>query len=304
MTSARIIALLFTVHTAIRSCRAIVLVDLQAAGLDVSAAAALDTITALAINLPHRQDRWAELVQSWESIRAVSVRRAQALPHRVRHNGTHSILVSGCARSHHAVVTQAFALNPSLPFVFVMEDDAVPMPDFNVAFADIFAYAVQHLNDWDIINLGASLVYRKGETPPSFQYFSHTLLQSSVWGGAHAMLVNRRAVPAYQRMLHSIREHDLHTPEGRSDVTLSRDSSLVTLLSVPAIVRQRRGWSDLISNWVDYGFMFDDADKWLLFVRDACERRDEGARRHWLDSTKINVSHYDLTWRTEQLPLC
>lgn len=228
------------------------------------------TFKAFTINLPERTDRWSDFTHAW-SDSALHFTRFPAISHMRKHKGTSSILVSGCAMSHHAVVTRSFAQDPLLPFILVTEDDA-GTATFAQAFREILDYAMRNMDAWDIINLGTSMVVR-GEEAASFEYHSHRLLRSTVWAGAHALLVNRRALPAYERMLVSVSRHDLSERAGRSDWTLSHDPFLVTLVSVPSIVRQVPGWSDMIGGHLDYTPLFDEADMLLVRARDALEQR-------------------------------
>jgi hypothetical protein len=169
--------------------------------------------------------------------------------------------ISGCARSHYRAVRQALA-GSDLDIALILEDDAVPQHRFDERLRHILAYANANLHDWDIINLGSSISLLGSENT-TLEMRTEELLRTDVWSAAHALLVNKRALPAYERMMASVSKHDLRTKPGRSDWTLSHDRSLVVLVAVPSLVRQAVSHSDMLNRTDDYTPLFDESDRWL-----------------------------------------
>ena len=106
------------------------------------------------INLASRPDRWEAVQSAWAGVASVRLQRYEAARHFVPDGTNHT--VNGCTISHARLVEDAFAADAELQVLLVLEDDAVPRPDFDARFGRILEYALGHLAEWHLINLGTS----------------------------------------------------------------------------------------------------------------------------------------------------
>lgn len=247
--------------------------------------------TAFVLNLDSRPDRYSQMMSSWRNVTTVSLHRVSATPHYLSPDGNYTL--SGCTMSFGRLVGDHFAAYPNIHVLLYMEDDAVPLRNFDERFSAILKYALAHLDEWHIINLGSFQAFASSFPAEEdyraniFQVRSSHLLRSNVWGTTQSLLVNRAAIPAVERMLQFAKKYSYDDNRSLLDWLLSRDPELVTLIAVPSLTYQGPGISDnapprgLHVVHRDFRILYKQADSVLDEVMAAIiEEKYEAAQVH------------------------
>ena len=104
---------------------------------------------AYVINLDKRPDRWQQFQEDWKDT-PINLIRFKAVEHKF--GGV------GCTRSHLALIQHAKDNN--MPYVLVLEDDAIPTEQFTKLWKRCLTYIENHFDEWDVFNGGPTIVYK------------------------------------------------------------------------------------------------------------------------------------------------
>jgi hypothetical protein len=208
---------------------------------------------ALVINLAARPDRWAQVVADWAGT-GVALSRRDAVADAAQP-------ALGCMLSHIAALEE-LAAAPSRDAVLVLEDDAVPTPDWHAHAAPVLdaALALPPTVPWRLLNLGPNLRVL-GSQPLAPLPESPLLLWTPAAFTTHAVLYHRRALA----LLPALRAAaSVAAATGRPptpiDVLLCKAGAERSRMLVPhrALVTQRPGYSDIERRAVNYGVIVDE----------------------------------------------
>jgi hypothetical protein len=218
------------------------------------------------INLPSRADRWAAFGRNWVGVASVSPVHFAAAKHFPIAGKPHP--ANGCTASHILAVRAAFEADPSAAAVLVLEDDAIPVPDWDARFPAIWEWAVAHAGEVGAVVLGPSAVTPPRMAadrypPPTFSRVPGTpgLLRSSVWLSTAGMIYTRRALGALGQMWDALGDHPVAAVDAAVDFLESRDPDLASVVAAPILVRQANGLSDMEGAAVDWGDTFTSANE-------------------------------------------
>lgn len=183
------------------------------------------------INLDRRPDRLEEFEEQAKSIGLVYERHsafdAQGV---VDNRGRQMRGIEACTKSHYDVLTKA--MNDGVQRLFVFEDDANFVDNFNEEFAKTWAEMPE---DWDLFYGGLWLhnfiKYAERLVKPTFSYSAHA------WG------IDRKAMETVHRNL---------TGKSVIDLELSiMNERMNAYCAKPALIYQRPGYSDLDQEYRD-----------------------------------------------------
>jgi len=210
---------------------------------------------AYVINLDRRTDRWEQIQKDWADYSDINLIRVSAVeynPGKV-----------GCARSHLKLVQHA--KDHKMPYILVMEDDAIPTQHFKKLWKRCLRYLDNHQEDWDIFNGGSTLVSLKKGNPKKL---TKTLVSTDFSFGTHFVIYNEKC---YDKVLSW---ETLKTPLRNRppiDVFFSNEFlGLLTFSVAPFIAIQRSGLSDLTKKVMDYDSFFKFTEEKLqLFLENS-----------------------------------
>jgi len=104
---------------------------------------------AYVINLDKRPDRWQQFQEDWKDT-GLNFIRMSAIEH--KSGGV------GCTRSHLALIQHAKDNN--MPYILVLEDDALPTANFKTYWKRSLNYLDNHHSEWNVFNGGPLVVYK------------------------------------------------------------------------------------------------------------------------------------------------
>jgi GR25 family glycosyltransferase involved in LPS biosynthesis len=183
------------------------------------------------INLDRRPDRLAEFDEQAKSV-GLTYERHSAFDAEgiVDNRGRPMRGITACTKSHYEVLDQA--LNDGVKRLFVFEDDANFVEDYNEKFEKTWAEVPEN---WDIFYGGLWL--------HAFSKHSERLVRPSYSYSAHAYGIDRKAMETVHRHLQGKQIIDLEL-----SVVNSR---LQAFCAKPALVYQRPSYSDLDKKFRD-----------------------------------------------------
>lgn len=188
------------------------------------------------INLPERTDRWEKFQENWKNT-GLELVRVDGIK---MDNAYHAVFLK-----HRQLLTEAKERGEK--HLLIMEDDAVPNPDFKARFKHIRDY-LDIRNDWDIMN-GGMLSIRdcvQGIVRIDDQGLSTFLLQVNRGCMAHFLYFN------VDSALEKIADWEA---EGKPEFDAWYASKLRCQASIPYLAIQQDGKSDSIHQdrtWEDH----------------------------------------------------
>jgi len=210
---------------------------------------------AYVINLDKRSDRWEQLQKDWADYPEINLIRVSAVeynPGKV-----------GCARSHLKLVKHA--KDHKMPYILVMEDDAIPTQHFKKLWKRCLTYLNNHQDEWDIFNGGSTLVSLKKGNPKKL---TKILVRTDFSFGAHFVIYNEKC---YDKILSWEKLDTILKDRPPIDVFYSNEFlGLLTFSVAPFIAIQRSGKSDIRNRVMDYDSYFKfTEEKLLLFLENS-----------------------------------
>ena len=189
-------------------------------------------ISAYCINLDSRPDKWKESQAAFVGT-GLTLKRFSGI--------RHSEGWRGCGASHVAVAHEALRLG--LPWVIIVEDDCLPVPDFSTRWPDIFN-ALKKDDGWDIFIGGPTYV----QGPIDVR---GPLIEIERGFALHFYVLK---ACAFEKAI--AWNADRHGP---IDVYYSDQFRIVT--THPAIATQRPSHSDIKGEDADYTYFFNETDE-------------------------------------------
>jgi len=174
------------------------------------------------INLPERQDRLDAAKKELDNHR-ITYEVVPAIKH---HNGAYGLLL-----------TWQRELKATESDLLVFEDDVVFLNDHDIHIPENF----------DIIYLG-------GTAMQPMEYYSQHLLRVKEMRATHAMLISNKCRLRLIELIDTIIEMGIHKPIDMIIVDeIQKDGNCYCMN--PMVAVQRKGWSDIAQQDVDYSFM-------------------------------------------------
>jgi len=191
-------------------------------------------MNAYVINLDKRKDRWKQMKIDWKDydIKLIRVSAIEDIVGKV-----------GCAKSHLKIIK--YAKKKKLPYVLVLEDDAIPTTNFKELWNNCLEFNETHNGKFDLFNGGPTVAFKK-YTKKLTNIFYKT---DSLWG-AHFILYNEKC---YDKVLSW--ENLLEQEEDRPpiDVFISYPYLTLKMFGVcPFIAVQRPDMSNIENKFMDY----------------------------------------------------
>lgn len=224
-------------------------------------------LPAYVINLDKRIDRWENIQKQWNSVPFVHLQRVSAVEHYFSPQHNHT--VNGCGVSHLQTIQLAFEEQTSSNIIFVLEDDAVPHASFNDIFPEIYQWANDHMDEWDIIILGCSRITaapEHGTRDPAFvriQPKMDYLVRITLWSSNAAMLYNRRIYAKLMEIKDEIPKYPKESMDSHIDFVLAHREDFVSLVSYPVLVYQAPSFSDILNMKSDYTVLHEQVNTLL-----------------------------------------
>jgi GR25 family glycosyltransferase involved in LPS biosynthesis len=176
------------------------------------------------INLDRRQDRLERFDQQAKAL-GINYTRFKAV------EATDTRL--GCKLSHLSVLS-----NYDSEVIFVFEDDAMFVEDFDKKFAEAMNSVPQ---DWHMLYLGAHLLQKQ---PVNDQW-----VRSLECSSTHAYAVKKEIAPRLIKQAMSM--------DGHTDVAFSSlHKEIIAYAARPTLVYQGASYSDLLGSDVDYTYLY------------------------------------------------
>jgi len=198
---------------------------------------------AYVINLDKRPDRWQQIQEDWANT-SINLIRFKAVEHKFG--------AVGCARSHLALVQ--YAKDNKMPFILVLEDDAIPTDYFSKLWKRTTTYIGNHFDEWDIFNGGPSNICKK-----YIQKLTSTFWKTDNAKGTHFIIYNQRC---YDKVLswESLPEKLEDRPA--IDEYISYPYLGLQMYGVyPFISVQRPGFSDIMNGERTYSQTFKQMEE-------------------------------------------
>ena len=190
-------------------------------------------MNAYVINLDKRKDRWKQIKTDWKDY-DIKLIRVSAIEDTVG--------MVGCAKSHLKIIK--YAKKKKLPYVLVLEDDAIPTSNFKQLWNKSLEFNETHKGEFDLFNGGPSKAFKK-YTKKITKTFYKT---DNLWG-THFIIYNERC---YDKILswETLSENEEDRPP--IDIFLSYPYLSLKMCGVcPFISNQRPGMSDIGNKYVD-----------------------------------------------------
>lgn len=174
------------------------------------------------INLPERQDRLDAAKKELDK-HGITYEVVPAIKH---HNGAYGLLL-----------TWQRELKATEGELMIFEDDVVFLNDLAIPIPEGF----------DIIYLG-------GTAMQPMEYYSQNLLRVKEMRATHAMLISNKCRLRLIELIDTITEMGIHKPIDMIIVDeIQKDGNCYCMN--PMVAVQRKGWSDIAQQDVDYSFM-------------------------------------------------
>jgi len=174
------------------------------------------------INLPERQDRLDAAKKELDK-HGITYEVVPAIKH---HNGAYGLLL-----------TWQRELKATEGELMIFEDDVVFLNDLAIPIPEGF----------DIIYLG-------GTAMQPMEYYSQNLLIVKEMRATHAMLISNKCRLRLIELIDTITEMGIHKPIDMIIVDeIQKDGNCYCMN--PMVAVQRKGWSDIAQQDVDYSFM-------------------------------------------------
>jgi hypothetical protein len=157
------------------------------------------------INLPSRANRWAVFNENWAHMATVTAEPFTATPHFRVTGKPHP--ADGRIASHISAIRNAFETDSSALVVLVLQDNAIPLPDWDARFPDVWQWAVAHAEEFDVVSLNSpdAMPLEMNTSHPSSPIFDEevwahraTMDRSHIspWTPSTAAIYSRRALVA------------------------------------------------------------------------------------------------------------
>lgn len=186
--------------------------------------------TAYVINLAHRTDRWEAMKQKWsEYFDLVQVNGIILPPDDRPHVRVAS---EGLGYTHMKLLTDAKQRGEKT--ILILEDDAVPEPQWFERWTEIKEYLDSHLSEWDVFNGGVHFLRHYH----GVKELKHSCLIDGRLGcAAHFMYLN---LDAYFKFM--------TWPEDKTDIDMFYCNNFRLYCAYPILSKQADGQSDIVSS--------------------------------------------------------
>lgn len=183
---------------------------------------------AYVINLKHRTDRWEEMQQKWSKYFNLIQVDGIILP---ADNKPHDRIASeGLGLTHMRLLKEAKA--KGLKTILILEDDAIPEPNWFERWVEIKDYLDSHLNEWEIFNGAVHFLKHYFDVK---QLNQSCLINGRLGCAAHFMYLNLDAFDKFMKWT-----------DEKEDIDMFYCNHHKLYCSYPILSKQADGKSDII----------------------------------------------------------
>ena len=186
---------------------------------------------AYVINLPHRTDRWEAMVEKWSPYFNLIKVSGIMLPPDEREHSRHAS--EGLGLTHQQLLQESQV--KGLKTILILEDDAVPEPNWFDRWREIKEYLDTHLDEWEVFNGGSHFLkkyYDVKQLPKS------CLIKGQRCCATHFIYLNMSANYKF-----------LKWEEQKQDIDLFYcDTDFKLYCSYPLLSKQADGKSDIVNS--------------------------------------------------------
>lgn len=194
--------------------------------------------TAYVINLKHRTDRWEKMRTKWGSFFNLIRVDGIILPKDSRLNKFRAS--EGLGLTHISLIEQTHS-----PTLLILEDDAVPTPNFMKRWTEIKNYLDTHLTEWEVFNGGVHFLKHYHSVK---QLNKSVLIDGQIGCAGHFLYLNMTAKPVFREWLNDKLDIDMFYCNQK------------LLCSYPLLAKQEDDRSDIIEeerSW-DYTYKMNE----------------------------------------------
>jgi hypothetical protein len=186
---------------------------------------------AYVINLPHRTDRWEAMVERWSPYFNLIKVSGIMLPPDHREHSRHAS--EGLGLTHKKLLEEAQI--KGLKTILILEDDAIPEPNWLNRWLEIKEYLDAHLDEWEVFNGGSHFLR---------EYYGVKELQKS------CLIKGQRCCASHFVYLNLQANHKfLKWEEQKYDIDLFYcDTNFKLYCSYPLLSKQADGKSDIVNS--------------------------------------------------------
>jgi len=186
---------------------------------------------AYVINLPHRTDRWEAMVQKWSPYFNLIKVSGVMLPPDEREHSRHAS--EGLGLTHKQLLEESQV--KGLKTILILEDDAIPEPDWFDRWREIKEYLDAHLDEWEVFNGGAHFLKQYHDVK---ELKKSCLIKGQRCCATHFVYLNLSANYKFLKWEEEKRDIDL----------FYCDTDFKLYCSYPILSKQADGKSDIVNS--------------------------------------------------------